>query len=119
MKIKPLWPEVKGIFVNGCVDRGEGSSFRAKAHAHIKGNLNEGWICFRSLKRIKECVVLSSSDVWEGEQTKPNQILLHEYAHILTNHGHDYKFGEKLREIGGRLGSTKRFKGAWQGFHGK
>jgi hypothetical protein len=119
MRIKSMWPEVKGIFAYGCVDRGEGSSFRAKAHAHTKGCKNEGWICFRSIKRIKNCVVHNASDEWDAEQTSANLILLHEYAHILTNHGHDRVWGRKLKEIGGRLGDSKRFRGAWEGFHAK
>jgi len=70
---------VKGIFVGGCVERGEGSSFRAKAHAHsiIPGTRNYhgtdeflGWICIRSAKRL-----FTSSG-------KPSQLLWHETAHI-------------------------------------
>ena len=70
---------VRGIFVGGCVARGEGSSFRAKAHAHcvIPGTRNYqgngrflGWICFRSAKRL-----FTSSG-------KPSQLLWHETVHI-------------------------------------
>ena len=37
------------VFVGGCVARGEGSSFRHKAHVHIAGQFF-GWICVRSAK---------------------------------------------------------------------
>jgi len=88
------WPEVKGIFVGGCVKRGTGSSFRAKAHAHnVKGSPYFGWICVRSLKRVGEI----KGDVI----TKPSQLLWHEYAHILTpNHPHDDTWRQKMRELG-------------------
>ena len=70
---------VKGIFVGGCVLRGEGSSFRAKAHAHaiIPGTRNYygdgkflGWVCVRSAQRL-----FTSSG-------KISQLLWHETAHI-------------------------------------
>ena len=71
---------VKGIFVGGCVARGEGSSFRAKAHAHsiIPGTRNYhgtgeflGWICVRSAKRL-----------WLNGTDKPSTVLWHETGHI-------------------------------------
>lgn len=79
------FPEVKGIFANGCVQRGEGSRFRAKAHAHTKGEY-KGWICFLSEKRLSS-----------------RELLLHEIAHIITNQGHTDKWRSKLLEIGGTL----------------
>ena len=90
----PQWPEVKGVFVGGCVKRGAGSSFRAKAHAHnVKGGTHFGWICFRSAKRLGEV----TGDVI----TKPSQLLWHEYAHILTpNHPHDDTWRKKMKELG-------------------
>jgi Zn ribbon nucleic-acid-binding protein len=90
----PEWTdEVRGIFVGGCVKRGPGSSFRAKAHAH-----NDtagpwfGWICVRSLKRIGET---------QGQTvTNPSRLLWHEYAHLLTpNHGHDDAWRRKMTEL--------------------
>lgn len=84
----------KGIFSGGCVERGEGSSFRAKAHAHIKGKTpreHDGWICFRSAKRLNQ-----------------HGIVIHELAHILTNEGHSRKFYECVRRLGGRIDRNDR-----------
>lgn len=83
-------PQVKGIFVGGCVDRGDGSSFRKIAHAHTQEK-NHGWICVRSPKRLYMA---------DG---KPSQVMLHELAHILTNQGHTDKWRLKMKEIGGSI----------------
>jgi len=95
-KESPLYPEClkqfdAKIFVGGCISRGEGSRFRAKAHAHLSyGNPNRepnpGWICFLSAKRLSS-----------------KELCLHEMAHILTNNFHTKKWREKLLEIGGTL----------------
>ena len=90
----PGWSEVKGIFVGGCVKRGVGSSFRAKAHAHnMKTDKFFGWICVRSLKRVGEI---------QGKTiVKPSRLLRHEYAHILTpDHYHDDIWRSKMGELG-------------------
>lgn len=115
MKLKAHsdWIHCKGIFINGCIERGEGSAFRAKAHAHnFTIDPYFGWICFRSPKRIKDCFRLFDTQEYgefDGEVIKTNQILLHEYAHILTpNHYHDDTFRKKLKEIGGHL--NKRYQ---------
>jgi len=90
----PDWPEVIAIFVGGCVERGVGSSFRAKAHAHSrKADKYFGWICVRSLKRVGE--------IQGNIITKPSRLLWHEYAHILTpDHYHDDTWRQKMRELG-------------------
>lgn len=77
--------EVKDVFVGGCVIRGEGSRFRAKAHSHINDSY-KGWICYLSSKWLHV-----------------PEIALHELAHILTGHGHTDKWRKKLLEIGGTL----------------
>jgi len=90
----PAWVKVKGIFVGGCIERGIGSSFRAKAHAHNRqSDKYFGWICVRSIKRVGEV---------QGQViTKPSYLLWHEYAHILTpNHYHDDTWRRKMRELG-------------------
>ena len=88
----PDWP--KGVFIGGCVERGVGSSFRAKAHAHNrKKDPYFGWICLRSIKRAGE--------VKRNLITKPSQLLYHEYAHILTpDHYHDDTWRKKMKELG-------------------
>lgn len=79
------YEEVKGVFVGGCVDRGEGSRFRAKAHAHTSG-MNKGWLCFLSIKRIMEPMLVK-----------------HEVAHLLTEDRHTDKWREKVLKLGGTL----------------
>lgn len=78
-------PELAGIFIGGCVERGVGSSFRAMAHAHIEGE-HLGWICIRGWRRLYQ-----------------KSLLLHELAHVLTRQGHTDKWRRKLRELGGRV----------------
>lgn len=91
------YQELAGIFVEGCVDRGDGSSFRARAHAHTSGN-NKGWICVRSRKRLY------------FPDGRTSNLMKHELAHILTGQGHTDVFRAKLRELGGRatLNARKR-----------
>lgn len=78
-------PEVKGVFVGGCVERGVGSRFRRKAHAHTHGE-HRGWICYLSEKRLKSKL-----------------LNLHELAHIVTREGHTKRWREYLLQIGGTL----------------
>lgn len=88
---KEVWPielqhhSVKGVFVGGCVERGVGSRFRAKAHAHFVGDYS-GWICFLSEKRLI-C----------------RELCLHELAHIITKHGHTDVWRKCLLTLGGTL----------------
>ena len=94
--------QVAGIFVGGCVKRGEGSSFRAKAHAHNdwpdeSPDKYQGWICVRSMRRLGSYVIGDDGVI---TITKPSRLLWHEYAHILTpNHGHDDTWRRKMREL--------------------
>lgn len=78
-------PEVKGVFVQGCVARGDGSSFRRMAHAHTGGE-HSGWICVRSPRRLTQ-----------------KRLMIHELAHILTGAGHTDKWRAKVRELGGTI----------------
>jgi hypothetical protein len=77
--------ELRGVFVGGCVARGEGSRFRAKAHAHVSGHYR-GWICFLSSKW------LHVRALW-----------LHELAHVVTRQGHTDVWRRFLLQIGGTL----------------
>lgn len=100
---------LKGIFLGGCVERGDGSSFRAKAHAHTKGPWM-GWICVRSRKRLM------------GRTGKPSNLMLHELAHLIVLQGHTDKWRECLRDLGGFLNwwEKKRPRGhrhAWAYIH--
>ena len=76
---------LRGIFTGGCIARGDGSSFRAKAHAHTGGR-HEGWICVRRADRVAD-----------------EMLMLHELAHIITGHGHTDTWRACLVRIGGKL----------------
>jgi hypothetical protein len=86
VEVPAEFPEVLGLFVGGCVDRGDGSRFRRRAHAHTTGS-NKGWVCVLSAKRLTT------------ESGTPSRIMWHEYAHILTGHGHDDVWRAKMREL--------------------
>ncbi len=101
MKIAWELPGLKGVFVRGCVVRGEGSSFRARAHAH---NFTKdpwfGWICVRSPKRLGTTAPCDHPG-WDAVVVKPSRVLWHEYAHILSpNHWHDDAWRGRMRELG-------------------
>ena len=88
-------PAVKGVFVGGCVERGDGSRFRAKAHAHdSKTDPYCGWLCFLSAKRLS-C----------------RELLLHELAHLIAKAGHVDKWRKVLLDLGGTLDEVYDEKG--------
>ena len=123
MRLRPprQWKEVKGIFVGGCVKRGEGSSFRAKAHCHnCKAYPYFGWICVRSAKRIGSYHLFDErlADIgivnyqeFEGAIDKPSQLLIHEYAHLLApGQGHTPTFYRQLKDVGGHITADDRYR---------
>lgn len=108
VEVPESMPEVAGIFIGGCVNRGVGSSFRARAHAHNNKrtksyfDIHEGWICIRSIARLGKYRALAQDD---GSTLividKPSRLLMHEYAHILCpNHGHDDTWRRKMIALG-------------------
>jgi hypothetical protein len=88
----------KGVFVGGCVERGDGSSFRAKAHAHNDPKYPYfGWICVRSAKRLYT------------RPGQPSNLMWHELCHLLTpGHSHDDAWRQRSREHGVYIG--KRYE---------
>jgi len=99
----PFWhplmndhPELAGVFVGGCVERGIGSRFRHQAHAHTGGLDFPGWVCVLSRRRL-----FTASG-------GPSQLMLHELAHVLTGHGHDDVWRAKCREVGYRIQAHER-----------
>ena len=94
------YPQFRGLFVGGCVKRGDGSSFRRKAHAHFKGD-RQGWICVRSAKRLR------------NPKGEPSLLMWHELTHLVSAQGHTAKFERVMRELCGRshiAGYRKRIK---------
>ena len=93
------WPEVVGLFVGGCVERGVGSSFRAQAHAHCRDDdERKGWICVRSHRRIY--AQRREPDGTWVRTDQPSRLMWHEYAHILTGRGHDDVWRACMRKLG-------------------
>jgi hypothetical protein len=79
------------VFVGGCVARGDGSSFRAMAHAHTSPkDPHKNWICVRSPKRLFT------------PSGQPSRLLWEEIAHCLVHHCHyhDATFIRKMIELG-------------------
>jgi hypothetical protein len=91
-------PEVRGVFIGGCVERGVGSRMRAEAHAHTAGS-QRGWICILSAKRLA-C----------------RELLLHERAHVVTRQGHGPRWRAYLLQIGGTLDAVP---GIMRSYHPK
>ena len=114
MRLRPPdgW-RAQGIFVGGCVERGEGSSFRAQAHAHTNPRTaHAGWICVRSLKRIGEYVA-SADAAFDGEITRPSTLLWHEetHHHLPYGVGHGARFAAKMRDLCGYVDCAPLRKG--------
>lgn len=95
------WPEVTGLFVGGCVERGEGSMFRRQAHAHnYRSDPHFGTICILSHRRIFGQTRNQETGEWSFTD-RPSRLMWHEYAHILTpNHGHDDAWRATMRRLG-------------------
>lgn len=95
------WPEVKGVFIGGCVKRGVGSRYRHQAHAHNYSAYPDfGHICLLSHRRLFAATRDPLTGLWSYTD-RPSRLMWHEYAHILTpNHGHDDVWRAKMRELG-------------------
>lgn len=88
-------PSLKGVFVGGCVERGDGSSFRASAHAHSEGAW-KGWICVRGALEGRG-----------GEKLRDLPLMVHELAHIASNAGHTGKWRRAYTQLAEEYGLRK------------
>lgn len=78
---------LRGVFLGGCAERGDGSSFRRKGHYHWEGP-KANWICIRSRKRLMT------------RTGKPSELMLHELAHgFAPKQWHSKTFRKKLKEL--------------------
>jgi hypothetical protein len=91
----------RGIFVGGCIERKEGSSFRRKAHAHTsKEDPYFGYICVRSAKRLYK------------KDGRPSRLLIHEIAHFFTpKEYHSKRFHKKRLELQREIERSGRRQG--------
>lgn len=82
-------PELSGVFVGGCIERGVGSRFGAAGHAHNDPEDEFfGWVCIQSKRRM-----YTSSGNY-------SRVLWHEYAHIKTpGHAHDDAWIQVMKEL--------------------
>ena len=95
------WPgQPAVVYVGACVDADGRIRKCARAHAHTSPP-HTGAICVKFLKAIKGC---SDGQVI----TRPNRLLMHELAHILSGHGHDPTWRAKMRELGQPLPARYR-----------
>lgn len=88
---------LQGVFVEGCVERGDGSSFRRKAHSHPDHprwtHDHPGWICVRSRKRLYQ------------PNGKPTLLMWHELSHLFVPDEYHGPYWKKtMRTLAGRLG---------------
>lgn len=88
---------LQGVFVGGCVERGDGSSFRRKAHAHPdekqRNHSHPGWICVRSTKRL-----------YVSGTERPSLLMWHELSHLFVPYEyHGPNFKRMMRRLCGRV----------------
>jgi hypothetical protein len=117
-------PELLGIFVGGCIERGVGSRFRHQAHAHCHPkDAHKGWVCVLSHRRLySQTRTMQLVDIpippdhpWVGQlgqvrhqelkavwtpTTQPSRLMWHEYAHIITEAGHDDRWRAAMKQLG-------------------
>ena len=85
------YPELKGIYVNGCIEDGSPWNENSYAHTHRKTSKHPGIICV------------------ENESSLFNEMsMLHELAHLLTSgYGHRDPWRKKFIELGGKAAAKR------------
>lgn len=89
----------KGLWVKGCVSRGEGSNIRRSAHTHFQPDDEwKGFICVKGYRRLRQ------------KNGKPTLLIWHELAHVLCGprHWHDKIWQDTMRTLCGRVDSKRK-----------
>jgi hypothetical protein len=92
LRTRPRPKELRGIFVGGCMLRGDGSRMRAQAHAHThdwNGIPCRGWIC-----------VGGALNKRGGPKLQNAVLMIHELAHLVSLSGHTDKWRKALTQLG-------------------
>lgn len=88
------WPaKIKGVFVGGCVEHGEGiwRTPGMAAHSHLNRGPAQNWIC---LTEDRFLLMVDGSG-------RPNPVLTHEAGHVVTGQAHTREWAATVRKMGG------------------
>ena len=92
MEFKPFqsFPQFKGVSVGKCIATRQPLDKDDMAHSHDSPNdQHRGWICVNEKQNIY------------SKNGGASNVMKHELAHIVTDHGHDKIFKKVLNKIGG------------------
>lgn len=91
-RVLKAYPQIKGVSFGKCISDKTNrwyEPYQVLAHTHVgEDDPHHGWMCFRDRYLLRD-----------------KQLVIHELAHLLTGHGHDNTWRDKVLELGGHLDS--------------